>query len=117
MIQCVVEGRTISALIDIGSEATLVRKSCIKGITNAKIKACRRSFKGVSGRTIEVIGESLMQVWVTPSIKTLHVAVVVPDHLLDTDFLFGADLLGKYDVGWSAARSTFTWAGHQYKMC
>ena len=112
-----VENRTISALIDIGSEATLVRKSCIKGIPNAKIRECGRRFKGVSGRTINVIGECLVQVSVTPSIKTLHLAVVVPDHLLDTDFLFGADLLGKYDVGWSAARSTFTWAGYVYKTC
>ena len=71
----------------------------------------------MSGRTIDIIGECLVQVAVTPSIKTMHIAVVVPDHLLDTDFLFGADLLGRYDVGWSAARSTFTWAGYKYKTC
>ena len=107
-----VEDRTASALIDLGSEATLVRKSWVRDV---KIKQCHRVFKGVSGKSIDVIGECLMQVQVSPSIQTLHVMVVVPDHLLDTDFLFGADLLGKYDVGWSATRQTFTWAGHLYK--
>ena len=109
------EDRTISALIDLGSEATLVRKSCVKGMGNVKIKECRRVFKGVSGKVIDVIGECLVKINVTPNIQTSHIAVVVPDHLLDTDFLFGADLLGKYDVAWSAARRTFTWAGYSYK--
>ena len=81
---------------------------------NIRIKECGRVFKGVSGKTIDVIGECLVQVSVTPSIQTPHVAVVVPDHLLDTDFLFGADLLGKFDVGWSAASQTFTWANFKY---
>ena len=110
-----VEGRTVSSLIDIGSEATLVRKSCIKGMSAVKIRECRRVFKGVSGKAIDVIGECLVTVNVTPSIQTHHIAVVVPDHLLDTDFLFGADLLGKFDMGWSAARQTFTWADYKYK--
>ena len=108
-----VEGRTASALIDLGSEATLVRKSWVKG--DVKIKQCRRVFKGVSGKAIDVIGECLLQVNVTPKEQTTHIVVVVPDHLLDTDFLFGADLIGKFDIGWSAARQTFTWAGHVYK--
>ena len=107
-----VEDRTASALIDLGAEATLVRKSWVRDV---KIKQCKRVFKGVSGKTIDVIGECLMQVNVSPGIQTLHVIVVVPDHLLDTDFLFGADLLGKYDVGWSATRQTFTWAGCVYR--
>ena len=107
-----VEDRTASALIDLGSEATLVRKSWVRDM---KIKQCRKVFKGVSGKTIDVIGECLLQVQVSPSIQTSHIMVVVPDHLLDTDFLFGADMLGKYDVGWSATRQTFTWAGYMYK--
>ena len=105
----------MSSLIDIGSEATLVRKSCILGMSGVKIRECGRVFKGVSGKAIDVIGECLVAVNITPSTQTFHIAVVVPDHLLDTDFLFGADLLGKYDMGWSAARQTFTWAGHIYK--
>ena len=113
MIQCSVEGRTASALIDLGSEATLVRKSWVG--KDVKIKQCKRVFKGVSGKTIDVIGECLLQVGVTASIQTPHIVVVVPDHLLDTDFLYGADLLGKYDVGWSATKQTFTWAGYTYK--
>ena len=114
VIQCTVENRTISALIDIGSEATLIRKSCIKGM-NVKVRECKRVFKGVSGASIDVIGECLVIVRVAPSIQTPHIAVVVPDHLLDTDMLLGADLLGKYDMAWSAGRQTFTWAGHSYK--
>ena len=109
-----VENRTVSALIDLGSEATLVRKSCIIGMSGVSIRKCR-TYKGVSGKTIDVIGECLIHVGVTPTIQTPHMAVVVPDHLIDTDFLFGVDLLGKYDVGWSAAKGTFTWNGFTYK--
>ena len=110
-----VEDRTVTALIDLGSEATLVRKSSLKGMGNVCIKECRRSYKGVSGKSLDVIGEVLIEVNVTPKIITSHIAVVVPDHLLETNLLMGADLLGKYDVGWSAARGIFTWAGFQYR--
>ena len=68
-----------------------------------KIRECRHTYRGVSGKVIDVIGECLVQVNVTPTIRTPHIAVVVPDHLIDTDFLYGVDLLGKYDLGWSAA--------------
>ena len=80
-----------------------------------KIRECRRTYRGVSGKVIDVIGECLVQVNVTPTIRTPHIAVVVPDHLIDTDFLYGVDLLGKYDLGWSAAKGTFTWDGFTYK--
>ena len=92
-----------------------MRKSCIVGMQGVKIRECGRTYKGVSGKTIDVLGECLVQVNVTPTLRTPHMAVVVPDHLLDMDFLYGADLLGKYDLGWSAAKGTFTWNGFTYK--
>ena len=82
---------------------------------NVKIRECNRVFRGVSGKSIDVIGECLVKVRVSPSIQTFHIAVVVPDHLLDTDFLMGVDLIGKFDIEWSARKQTFTWAGHVYK--
>ena len=81
------EDRTVSALIDLGSEATLVRKSCVMGMAGVKIKKCGRTYKGVSGKVLDVLGECLVQVGVTPTLRTPHIAVVIPDHLLDTDFL------------------------------
>ena len=85
------------------------------GLPGVTIRQCNRTFKGVSGKVLDVIGECLLEVNVTPTEKTKHIAVVVPDHLLDTGMLFGADLLGKYEVGWSAAKSTFTWNQFCYK--
>ena len=72
-------------------------------------------FQGVSGKILDVIGECLLEVNVTPTEQTRHMAVVVPDHLLESGMLFGADLLGKYEVGWSAAKGTFTWNKFCYK--
>ena len=114
VIQCVVEGRTISALVDLGSEATLVRKSCVKGMGHIAIRQCKKFFRGVTGKAIDVIGEVLVKINVTPKIQTNHVMIVVPDHLMETDCLFGADLLGKYDMLWSAKRKTLVWGGYSY---
>ncbi len=49
-------------------------------MSGVKIRECGRVFKGVSDKAIDVIGECLVAVIITPSTQTFHIAVVVPDH-------------------------------------
>lgn len=113
MLECA--GYPLKTFVDTGSVATLITETAWK-LTKANIFKCNKSLTSVSNHTIEVLGQIMLPVSVTPHLKVTHRFIVVPNKYLSTDVLMGADLIGRALFAWDGQSQELHWAGHRYPV-
>ena len=70
---------------------------------------------GVTQNPLPVLGSVYMNVFIGARVH-VHLFYVVPDKLLDTDVLLGADLLGVAPLTWDCAQNLVTWDKYTYSV-
>lgn len=106
----------IEGLVDTGSCVSLVKNFFVEslGLKPAKMRNLPNLF-GVTQNVVKVLGAVYLQVNVGPRVVT-HLFYIVPDVLLDTDILMGADLLGIASITWDHPNNIVIWNDCTYKV-
>ena len=109
--------KSCCALIDTGSEFTLVRRSVIEelGLPLLHSKTIP-PLLGITGTSLTILGTATLTVAVGISETIQHLAAVVPDEYLQTDILLGVDLLGRFPMHWDHSGQTLRWADITYTI-
>lgn len=86
------------ALIDTGSECSLIRKSVVDKLSNCvKTKKCRQFVKSISGETIAISSELNCKVKID-LIDVEEKFLIVPDQICPCDVLIGNSLIKRPDI-------------------
>ena len=106
----------IEAFVDTGSCVSLVKKFFVEslGLKMAKMRNLPK-LTGVTQAIVPVLGSVYLNVYIGTRVVT-HLFFVVPDHLLDTEVLLGADLLGIAPVTWDSQRDLVIWDNVTYRV-
>ena len=90
--------KTLTAFVDTGSEATIIKSSVAQGLKGARILDSAKSVQGVAGTPMAVLGETDLNFdIVTPHI-TVHRVCMVDGINFPGDVLLGMDLLRRFDI-------------------
>ena len=105
VVNVIVAGKTLRALVDTGSQPTVIKRSCVP--IGTPIMESNLYIKGVKGPTIKVCGTSNIHFEVGDRIFTLN-CVVVNDEAIDfpaeTSIIMGLDLLAGNQLDVSTSR-------------
>ena len=112
-----VRNRSCKALVDTGSEYTLIKHSVVKelGLTISPADNIP-PLRSVTGSALKILGTTKLEILVSTGKEVKQVAVVVPEHYLDTDLLLGVDLLGRFPMTWDRHGNTFHWGDFTYSV-
>jgi len=98
LLNCVVAGTKVLAFLDSGSEATVVKESCFRRISNTPLSPHPRGLRGASGAALDIKGRATLEFKFSRACKCRHSVFVVDD---DTRFpaevLIGVDLLRRFN--------------------
>ncbi|XP_076037035.1 uncharacterized protein LOC143022621 [Oratosquilla oratoria] len=106
----------VTALVDTGSCASIAKKSFVDslGLKPDKMRNLP-SLTGVTDAVVPVLGSVYLGVSIGHRVVT-HLFYVVPDPLLDTEVLLGADLLGSARLTWDHKKGILVWDSITYKV-
>ncbi|XP_076061233.1 uncharacterized protein LOC143037014 [Oratosquilla oratoria] len=106
----------VTALVDTGSCASIAKKSFVDslGLKPDKMRNLP-SLTGVTDTVVPVLGSVYLGVSIGHRVVT-HLFYVVPDPLLDTEVLLGADLLGSARLTWDHKKGILVWDSITYKV-
>ena len=101
----------IEALVDTGSCVSIIKKSFVEslGLKPAKMRNLPR-LMGVTQAVVPVLGSVYVRVHIGKRVVT-HLFYIVPDNLMDTEVLLGADILGVARLTWDRKKSIVIWNG------
>ena len=113
-----VNGVQLSAFVDTGSAATLMKQSVSRQLgLEGRIKNCVRRLYGVSNTPLKLLGQVNVNISVTGDRCLEHNVIVVPDCYLTSDILMGSDLIGRAKFVWVGQREDLYWGGRHYRVC
>ncbi len=114
-IAVAVNGKVLRALVDTGSERTLIRRSAVDRIGGELNR--RRALPNLQWVTVDPL-QILCMAWIELGIGDKKTSKqwlpVFPDEYLQTDLLLGCDLLGQATMTWSHAKRLLIWEGTPY---
>ncbi|XP_076069574.1 uncharacterized protein LOC143041505 [Oratosquilla oratoria] len=110
-----VGGQQLRALVDTGSDHTLVSEKAskmIEGELNLRRNPPR--LQGVTGNPLRIIGMIKTKVNVGNAKVVTQWIPIVPDSYLATDILLGCDILNQANYHWNARKRTLCWGKVSY---
>ncbi len=110
-----VNGKVLRALVDTGSERTLIRRSAVDRIGGELNK--RRALpnlQGVTGDPLHILGMAWVELGIGDKKTSKQWLPVIPDEYLQTDLLLGCDILGQATMTWCHAKRLLVWGGTPY---
>ena len=104
------------ALVDTGSVVSCVQQKWIasKGLKCTQMRSLPQLI-GITNNVLPVLGSVYLDVHIGNRVVT-HLFHVVPDKILDTDLLLGADLLLTAPFAWDNYSKVLTWDGCTYPV-
>lgn len=104
-----VNNSMVEALVDTGSCVSIIRKSFVEilGLKPTHMRNLPR-LMGVTQTVVPVLGAVYVQVHIGKRVVT-HLFYIVPDCLLDTEILLGADILGVARLIWDHKQGIVIW--------
>ena len=97
MVQLTVNDVNLWAMIDTGSEATLLKSSAKESVPLQHRNGPTRNLKGVSGRSLQVSAEYDVRIKLGEGKKSIHRVCLVDDIDFPGDMLIGMDFLRRFD--------------------
>ena len=106
----------IEALVDTGSCVSLVKNIFVEslGLRPTHMRNLPR-LTGVTQTTLPVLGSVYLNAFIGTKVVK-HLFAVVPDGLLDTEVLLGADLLSTAPITWDYKQGKITWDDCTYPV-
>ncbi len=110
-----VNGKVLRAIVDTGSERTLIRRSAVDRI-EGEINHRKNppNLQGVTGDPLRLLGMTWTEIGVGDKQLSKQYLPVVPDHYLNSDLLLGCDVLGQATMTWCHSKRLLVWGGTPY---
>ena len=116
-IQLAVNGKMLSAILNTGSEITLIKKSTVSRLNfDINQKQTVPILVGVTGSPLRLLGAVRVTIAIGYQMDSPQWVPVVPDNYLDTDMLLGVNVLNKATWKWDADNQTVMWGGATYPI-
>ena len=114
-IQVAVNGKVVSALIDTGSDVTLLTQSAVSRLKlTINTRQTIPQLRGVTGKPLRILGAVRPTISIGYQVEKSQWIPVVPDEYLDTDMLLGLDLLSVTPLKWDAPKGIVVWGDASY---
>ncbi len=96
-----VNGKILRAIVDTGSERTLIRRSAVDRIEGEiNHRKNPQNLQGVTGHSLRLLGMTWTEIGVGDKMLGKQYLPIVPDNCLNTDLLLGGDILGQATMTW-----------------
>ncbi len=114
-ITVALNGKILTALVDTGSERTLIRRSAVDRI-GGQLNTMRAlpNLQGVTEDPLRILGMSWVEVGKGDNKVSKQYFPVIPDEYLQIDLLLGCDNLGQATMTWCHAKRLLVWGGTLY---
>lgn len=110
-----INGKLLRALIDTGSQATLLSFNAVNKLgTTLNKQIIIPNLTAVNGAPLRVLGAAWLEIAIGYKKIAKQWVPVVPDRYLSTDILLGVDILHQAPFYWDAMKDKIQWGGANY---
>ncbi len=115
VISVAVNGKILRAMVDTGSERTLIRRPAVDRIEDEiNHRKNLPNLQGVTGDPLRILGMSWTEIGIGDKKLSKQYLPVVPNTYLGTDLILGCDILGQATMTWYHPKQLFVWGDTPY---